>query len=381
MKILFAPNSFKESLSSVQIVRILSEEFAEIDGEKILLPLSDGGDGFLDVIDFINSDKCRSYFFQNEFGGIISENKVLINATTEELFIESAEVIGLRKLPLHLRKPMNLNTYALGNLIKQVIAARNNSQLSYFNKIIFGIGGTATIDFGLGTVEALGVKFFDKNKNLIKPVPENFLTIDEINYSDFQLSLLKDVKISCIADVDTPLLGSNSAIELYSNQKGAGKEEIDKIKKGIEHIANLLLEKKIVSDIFALNGAGGGLAAGLNIFLKAEIIPSKSFISDLLLEEIDITEIDYLITGEGKFDIQSFEGKATGELIKKFSPKVKNIFLVCGMIDENVKDLLPENVICFQLVDYFTNTAEAIKNAEIGLRSVSKKIFQLLVSQ
>lgn len=378
MKILFAPNSFKESLSSVQIVKILSEEFGETDSEKILLPLSDGGDGFLDVIDFINSGKCKSYFFQNEFGGIISENKVLINETTEELFIESAEVIGLRKLPLHLRQPMHLNSYALGNLIKEVIEARNASRLNHFKEIIIGIGGTATIDFGLGTVEALGVKFFDKNKNSIKPVPENFLTIDDLSFSDFQFSLLKDVKISCIADVDTPLLGSNSAIELYGYQKGAGKEEIDKIKKGIEHLAKLLFEKKIVTDIAALNGAGGGLAAGLNIFLKSEIIPSKNFISDLLLKEIDITEIDYLITGEGKFDIQSFEGKATGELIKKFSGRVKNIFLVCGMIDEKVKPLLPENVICFQLLDYFSDAAEAIKNAEVGLRSVSKKILSII---
>lgn len=378
MKILFAPNSFKESLSSVQIVKILSEEFGETDSEKILLPLSDGGDGFLDVIDFINSGKCKSYFFQNEFGGIISENKVLIDETTEELFIESAEVIGLRKLPLHLRQPMHLNSYALGNLIKEVIEARNASRLNHFNKIIIGIGGTATIDFGLGAVEALGVKFFDKNKNSIKPVPENFLTIDDLSFSDFQFSLLKDVKISCIADVDTPLLGSSSAIELYGYQKGANKEEIDKIKKGIEHLAKLLFEKKIVTDIAALNGAGGGLAAGLNIFLKAEIIPSKNFISDLLLKEIDITEIDYLITGEGKFDIQSFEGKATGELIKKFSGRVKNIFLVCGMIDEKVKSLLPENVICFQLLDYFSDAAEAIKNAEEGLRSVSKKILSII---
>lgn len=379
MKILFAPNSFKESLSSVQIVRILSEEFVEMKCERILLPLSDGGDGFLDVIDFINSGKCKSYFFQNEFGRIISENKVLINNTTEELFIESAEVIGLRKLPLHLRQPMSLNTYALGNLIKQVIEARNASRLNHFHKIIIGIGGTATIDFGLGVVEALGVKFFDKNKNLIKPIPENFLTIDDISFFDFQFSLLKDIKINCIADVETPLLGSSSAIELYGYQKGADKDEIMRIKNGIEHIAQLLVKKKkLISDISEINGAGGGLAAGLNIFLKSEIIPSKNFISDLLLKETDIKEIDYLITGEGKFDIQSFEGKATGELIKKFSGKVKNIFLVCGMIDENVKSLLPENVICFQLVDYFGDTAEAIKNAEVGLRSVAKKILSII---
>lgn len=374
MKILIAPNSFKESLSSVQIAKIFSEEFDKLKCEKIILPLSDGGDGFIEVIEFIESSRCRSYSFQNEFAGLFSENRILINDSSKELFIESANVIGLHKLPFNLRKPIHLNSFALGKLIKEILQAKNKFQLAEFSKIIIGVGGTATIDFGLGAAEALGVIFIDKNGKTVKPVPENFFLINDFILPDLSDKFFKQMKINCVSDVETPLLGFNCAIDLYGPQKGASSVELQKIKKGIEHVAEIMLRKNLVSDIAELNGAGGGLASGLKIFFNAEIIPSKKFIIENLLNRIDVTTIDYLITGEGKFDIQSFEGKATGELLKNFSDKVKKIFLVCGKIEKNVKSLLPENVFCFQLLEYYRNESEAINKANEGLKVIAQKI-------
>jgi len=381
MKIVIAPNSFKESLSSVQIAKIFSEEFEKLKCEKIILPLSDGGDGFIDVIDFIESGECRSYSFQNEFAGLISENRILINDNSKELFIESANVIGLHKLPVNLRKPMHLNSYALGNLIKEILQAKNKFQIAEFSKVIIGVGGTATIDFGLGAAEALGVIFIDKYGKRVKPVPENFLQIDDFILPDFSDKLFKQIQIKCVVDVETPLLGFNSAIDLYGPQKGASSNELQKIKEGIEHIAEIMLRKNLVNDIAELNGAGGGLASGLKIFFNAEIVPSNKFITENLFSRFDLSEIDYLITGEGKFDVQSFEGKATGNLIKNFSDKVKKIFLVCGKIEENVKSLLQGNVICFQLLDYYRNENEAIEKANEGLKVIAQKIIAEFLTQ
>lgn len=381
MKIVIAPNSFKESLSSVQIAKIFSEEFEKLKCEKIILPLSDGGDGFIDVIDFIESGECRSYSFQNEFAGLISENRILINDNSKELFIESANVIGLHKLPVNLRKPMHLNSYALGNLIKEILQAKNKFQIAEFSKVIIGVGGTATIDFGLGAAEALGVIFIDKYGKRVKPVPENFLQIDDFILPDFSDKLFKQIQIKCVVDVETPLLGFNSAIDLYGPQKGASSNELQKIKEGIEHIAEIMLRKNLVNDIAELNGAGGGLASGLKIFFNAEIVPSNKFITENLFSRFDLSEIDYLITGEGKFDVQSFEGKATGNLIKNFSDKVKKIFLVCGKIEENVKSLLQENVICLQLLDYYRNENEAIEKVNEGLKVIAQKIIAEFLTQ
>lgn len=374
MKILIAPNSFKESLSSTQIAKIFSKELDKLKCGKIILPLSDGGDGFIDVIDFIESGKCKSYYFPNEFAGLTSENRILINDTSKELFIESANVIGLQKLPLNFRNPMQLNSYALGKLIKKIIEAKNKFQSAEFSKIIIGVGGTATIDFGLGAAEALGVIYLDKNGKRIKPIPENFLQINDFILPDLSDKLFKQLHLECVADVETPLLGFNSAIDLFGPQKGASSDELQKIKKGIEHIAEIMLRKNLVNNIAGLNGAGGGLASGLKIYFNAEIVTANKFITENLFSRFNLSEIDYLITGEGKFDIQSFEGKATGELIKNFSDKVKKIFLVCGKVEENVRALLPENVICFQLLDFFRNEREAIKKADEGLKVIAQKI-------
>lgn len=374
MKILIAPNSFKESLSSVQIAKVLSEEFNKLKCEIIILPMSDGGDGFIDVIDFIESGDCRSYSFQNEFAGLTLKNRILINETSKELFIESASVIGLQKLPLSFRKPMQLNSYALGKLIKKIIEAKNKFQLAEFSKIIIGVGGTATIDFGLGAAEALGVIFLDKNGRRIKPIPEQFFQIDDFILPDLSDEFFKQLHIKCVADVETPLLGFNSAIDLYGPQKGASSGELKKVKKGIEHIVDIMLKKNLVNDIAELNGAGGGIASGLKIFFNAEIITANKFITENLFSRFDLTEIDYLITGEGKFDVQSFEGKATVELIKNFSDKVKKIFLISGKVEENVKSLLPKNVIYFQLLDIFRNKREAIEKADEGLKVIAQKI-------
>lgn len=374
MKILIAPNSFKESLSSVQIAKVFSEEFNKLKCGKIILPLSDGGDGFIDVIDFIESGKCRSYFFQNEFAGLTSENRILINETSNELFVESANVIGLQKLPLSFRKPMQLNSYALGKLIKEILKTKNKLQLTEFSKIIIGVGGTATIDFGLGAAEALGVTYLDKNGRRIKPIPEQFLQINDFILPNLSDKLFKQTHLKCVADVETPLLGFNSAIDLYGPQKGASSDELQKIKKGIEHIAEIMLKKNLLNDIAELNGAGGGLASGLRLFFNAEIITANKFIIENLFSRFNFSEVDYLITGEGKFDIQSFEGKATGELIKNFSDKVKKIFLVCGKVEKNVKSLLPENVLYFELLDILRNERESIEKADEGLKVVAQKI-------
>lgn len=390
MKILIAPNSFKESLSSVQISKIFFEKLGkEKNFQTLLLPLSDGGDGFLEVMNFIYGNELIEQEFSVEFAGEKFSAPVLFNKSTKEVFIESAEVIGLKKLPLQKRNPLLLNTFPLGKLILDLFKLKNSDSVPFFEKIIIGVGGTATIDFGFGAVNALGVKFLDRFGKEVEPIPKNFLTISDItfplssnhsNIQTFNHSLIQPFNhsiLACIVDVQTPLLGDNSAVDLFGPQKGANKEDIYLIKKGIEHIIELLIKKNLITDIRYINGAGGGIASGLKIFFNAEIISAKDFISEKILTEKELSDIDFLITGEGKFDIQSFEGKATGELIKKFSDKVKRIFLVCGKIENDVKNLLPENVQCFQLIDLFKDEEESKLKTVEGLKTIAREIKEI----
>lgn len=402
MKILIAPNSFKESLSSVQISKILSEEFAEENNFQLIeLPLSDGGDGFLEVIKFISGNEIFEQKFSIEFADEKFSAPVLFNKSGKEVFIESAEIIGLKKLPKQKRNPLRLNTFPLGRLIQDLLKSKNSDSVPFFEKMIIGVGGTSTIDFGLGAANALGVKFLDSYGKEVEPFPANFSLISEIilpsssnhpikqsfNHSIKQSSNHSIIQSSnhsilkCVADVQTPLLGDNSAVDLYGLQKGANKNELYLIKKGIEHIVELIIKKNLILESEYINGAGGGLASGLKIFFDAEIISAKDFIFEKILVDKELSEIDFLITGEGRFDIQSFEGKATGELIKKLSDKVKRIFLVCGRIENDVKNLLPGNVQCFQLIDLFKNEKESLLKTESGLKIMSKQIKSYLKNE
>ncbi len=385
MKILIAPNSFKESLSSVQISKIFSEEFAEEKNFQLLeMPLSDGGDGFLEVIKFISGNEIIEQKFSVEFAGEKFSAPVLFNKSGKEVFIESAEIIGLKKLPKQKRNPLQLNTFPVGRLILDLLKSKNSESVPLFEKIIIGVGGTSTIDFGLGAVNALGIKFLDNLGNEIEPIPANFNLISEITIPNSFNNPIKQSSthsiLHSVVDVQTPLLGDNSAVDLFGPQKGAKSKELYLIKKGIENIVELLIRKNIITDSANINGAGGGLASGLKIFFGAEIISSKDFIFKKILAEKELSDIDFLITGEGRFDIQSFEGKATGELIKKFSDKVKNIFLVCGKIENDVKDLLPRNVHCFQLIDLFKNEKESLLKSEFGLKIIAKQIKSYLMN-
>lgn len=382
MKILLAPNSFKNSLSSVEIVQILSDELSKIDEIKIIkAPLSDGGDGFLEVIKFYKSKDCIEKKFETEFANEKIIVPVLVNKTSREIFLESAEIIGLKKTPQNKRNPLTLNSFAVGDIISKILISQDDD-FNGIKKIIIGVGGTATIDFGLGTLNALGFKFFDIDDNEINPIPVNFSIIKRIKkIQSSNQSINQSInlpRIYCVVDVDTKLLGEINAIEMYGYQKGANKNDIELIKKGIKNILNILKNEGYVFNELELNGAGGGLAAGLKIFLDAEIIYAKNFITSEFLQEIESEGIDYVITAEGKFDIQSFEGKVTGEIIKKFHERVKKIFLICGCAEKESLNLLPNNVEVIQLTNFFNSVVDSLKNSDLGLKIAVKKMLQQL---
>ncbi len=135
MKILIAPNSFKESLSSVKIAEIISKELSNNKNFQLTtLPLSDGGDGFLEVVKFIYKSQITEHNFPIEFAGEKFSAPVLINNSTKEIFIESAEVIGLKKLPQQKRNPLTLNTFPLGKLINDLVINKYSDSIPEFEK-------------------------------------------------------------------------------------------------------------------------------------------------------------------------------------------------------------------------------------------------------
>lgn len=383
MKVLLAPNSFKNSLSSVQITDLLSSQLSKIKNAEIIeSPISDGGDGFIEVLEYYKKESFDKYFYEAEFNGEPIKCPVLFDRLNKTIYLESASAIGLRFLKKEELNPLNLNSFSIGHIIKNILFEERQKWIPPFKNMIIGVGGTATIDFGLGAVNSLGVKFFDYQKNEVKPVPGNFNLIKEIGVEDLDsnpyIQSLREKNIFCIVDVDTKLLGKNNALEIFGPQKGANKKDIDLISSGVRNVISVLKKKNYPVDELSLNGAGGGLASGLSIFFGAKIIPAKDYISAELLKSTNSEIPDYVITAEGRFDYQSFEGKATGEIIKNFSSKVKKIFVICGLAEDKVDKKLPDNVEIIQIRDYFHSVDESITNASLGIKIASEKILNQL---
>lgn len=362
MKILVAPNSYKECADSFEISKIICESLSEINSLKVISrPLSDGGDGFLSVI--------KNIYDVNETKIVVSDEfnqkkiyKILIDNKTDTAYLESAAVIGLKCIEEKNRKPLLLNSALIGKIIKKLTMEVNNSKIKIKNLII-GIGGTATIDFGIGACTQLGLSLMDSMQNQITPFPKYFNLVSSIQFvkPDFPFNL------KCIVDVNTELIGEPGAIEIYGKQKGAAEIDLKIIKGGIKNILDIVTANKNFTIPQKLNGAGGGLASGLNIFLNAEIIYAEDFITKDLLYDLIINEIDAVITGEGNFDYQSFEGKGAGIILKMFDEKNIPIFLINGSTNLTEGIHLPKNVSLINLIDFFDSKEESIKKYKAGI--------------
>ncbi len=372
MNILICPNSFKECADSVTISEIINKKFiVNSDFNLIIKPLTDGGDGFLKVCENIFNLKPLTSLNIISYQNSLNKYKLLYSKENRKLFIESAELFGLKMFPENERKPLRLNSSALGLILKD-LAALTNSQKILIESVWIGVGGTATIDFGIGACSHLGLKQLDENSELLEPIPQNFYKTKKLLFDFNKLPF----NIYCIADVETELLGNPDAIEIYGPQKGAFPEEINKIKSGIRNILSLVKSDLNLSIPEKINGAGGGLAAGLNLFLGAKIISAKSFIKNELLKDVDFSRIDVVISGEGKFDLQSFEGKAAGVIVNICKQNSIPLFLINGSTELSEKAVIPENIRFINLADFYSSKQKAMQNYEEGIKRAAEIVLK-----
>lgn len=363
MNFLVAPNSFKECTDSVEISEIISEKISENSPHKIFRrPISDGGDGFLSVVQSLSNLKKISFKIYDKNILTTKEYYVLYDEKDKSVFIESAELFGLKVIPEQNRNPLKLNTEILGEILLN-LAKDVESKKYKIENVWIGIGGTATIDLGFGALSKLGLSFYDLVKNPVEPSPLYFILINKVENEIIKLPF----KVNCIVDVDTDLIGEPGAIEIYGKQKGASDSELKIIKTGIKNILKIISTDTRIRIPKNLNGAGGGLAAGLNIFLDAKIIKAKDFIETKILKDIDLNYIDVVITGEGSFDYQSFEGKGAGIILNLFSERDIPIYLINGLTKLPKDFNLPKNVNIINLSDFFPSAEFSIKNYREGL--------------
>lgn len=327
MKFLFASDSFKGSLSSVEIVGILTEEAKRIfpDCECSGVSVADGGEGTIEaVIDAMNGQIRRVLVHGPLMEETIADYGVFEGS---HAVIEMAKASGLPMVPAEKRNPLHTTTYGTGELIK---AALDEG----YRKIAIAIGGSATNDGGMGAMTALGVKFLDKAGNQLTGYGRDLGEVDSIDVSGLHPAV-KETEFTVMCDVTNPLTGQNGATYTFGKQKGGTPEILEQLEKDMKSYAGKLLELTGIDvDQIKGTGAAGGLGAALNVFLNANMKSGIETVLDLIQFDTLLEGVDLVITGEGRMDWQSAFGKVPSGIGMRCKEKrIPAVAIVGGMGD------------------------------------------------
>ena len=373
MRIVIAPDSFKECLSATQVAFAISEGIRKTvpEAEIICIPIADGGEGTVEalvtatdgkIIQVASVDALNRQI--QSFYGILGDGKTAI--------IEMAAASGIELIAPEERNPMITSTYGTGLIIKAAME-------SGFTEIILGIGGSATNDGGAGMAQALGFGLLDKSNNPIGLGGGSLGELHRIDFSNVN-PLLRKVKITVACDVQNPLLGPSGATHIYGPQKGATPEMVEILEKNMAHYAKVLYQEfGIDNSNIPGSGAAGGLGAGLMAFCKAEMLAGFNLISKLTNMEEYIQNASLIFTAEGKIDSQTAFGKTisgVAQLCKKYQVPV---IAFAGIVEGDLKNLYNQGLTsAFAIANRPMSMEESKANAAQLLVSASKQIMRLI---
>jgi glycerate kinase len=305
MKFIIAPDSYKGCLRSIEICEYLADGIKQIrpDAKIEKLPMADGGEGTVEAIVLSTDGEFCKLKVHGPLGEQI-EALYGIAGNSNTAVMEMASASGIELLPREKLNPLKTTTYGTGQVLKQII--QNGTR-----DIIIGIGGSATVDGGVGMAQALGYKFLDKDGNELKMLlgGGDLKQIAKIDDSE----VLPELKTCCIriaSDVTNPLLGSTGAAKVFGPQKGATDEMVIELEKNLAHYADEVISAGFAADCErAGDGAAGGLGFGLRALCGAKLVSGAELIIEITGLKEKLADADILITGEGCTDFQTAHGK------------------------------------------------------------------------
>jgi len=331
MKIVIAMDSFKGTLKAYEACALVSDVIRYVlsDVAIVIKPMADGGEGtgkaMIEAADglwipHIAMGPLREMHIEAGFAWF-SDRTALV---------EMASVSGIELLKDDQLNPLKTTTYGTGQLINAAVQHGAS-------KILLAVGGSATVDGGIGAAMALGWKFLDYNKNpvplgggglekiakIIKPDPSSLLNRDG-----------KSVAVEVLCDVDNPLCGEHGAAKVYGPQKGATPQMVKQLEKGLAHLAKLVREQ-LGREIENIPGAGaaGGLAAGAVAFMDATIVSGIETVMARSNLREELESADWVITGEGSFDRQSLYGKVISGILKMARQTDTRVAVIAGQVN------------------------------------------------
>lgn len=362
MKLLIAMNSFKGSLSATEATMIVEKAAFEIGLKKssiLKVPMVDGGTDSLEVwskfLDVTPYKVTTVDPLENPM-----KTTILIDDKNEKSYIEMAKASGVHLIDPSPKTIFEATSFGTGVLIQEAIEKGSK-------EIFLGIGGSATHDLGTGILRALGVKFYNKNKEELR-TPEELFDLDSINYSNLD-NLPKDLKITFLCDVNNKLLGDNGAAYTYARQKGANSEKLIAKCEKLSELFYSFFKTNYNIEIGneAGDGAAGGLPSIIRVLLDAKLKSGASFLCDIVNLENVIKDVDLVVTGEGAFDSQSFFGKGPGYLINKAREVDAYTLVLSGKIEPEVYENQGDIISFLSINNSLENLDQALRYTERNL--------------
>jgi len=372
MNILIVPNAFKSSLSALEAGNEIALGFSEsnLDCTTCVLPIADGGDGSLPILAHYLEAEILYTKVADPIGREI-EAGFAINRKKRIGIIELAEASGIKLLQPEELNPWITNTRGTGQLI---LAALEHG----CDTIYLTVGGSATVDVGIGILRTLGVKFFAGNEQFLPTGPCDFHKIDRIDASEAKAKYQK-INFIILADVDNPLIGKRGAVQVYGPQKGVAQDEMELFENSIVYWSDLL-EKTFGKNIkhFSGGGASGGVAAGLVPIFNVDIQSGSAEILKLAGFENAAKVADLIITTEGKIDAQTGFGKGPGWVARLANERNIPVIALCGQIDDDYNPKTSLFDAAFPINSMLYNLKTAISRTRPNLRFTAMQVANLL---
>lgn len=366
MKIVIAPDSFKESLPANQVAEAIKRGFKRVipDAEYLLLPVGDGGEGTVDAIKSSLDLEEKTVQVTGPFG---DEVQIRYYEKGELALFEVVDLIGLEKIPNEKRYPLEIQTKGIGQLILHFIDRG-------VKDIYIGVGGTASNDGGIGIAAGIGYQFYDENGNELQACGQSLSAIRKIS-KERVIEIPADVHVRILADVTNPLCGPRGATYTFGKQKGLDSSKFKEVDAAIKDFYS-----KVGPEILKLDGAGagGGIAAGLCVFAGAEIVSGIQTCLDLINFDQKVTDADLVIVGEGRLDSQSLAGKAPIGVAKR-TPNGVPVLAICGSLSEDLPPLPFENIVAaFSILEKSEPLADSLKKAAVYLENTAASIARIM---
>tara|TARA_R110002033_G_scaffold4618_8_gene21897 strand:+ start:1171 stop:2340 length:1170 start_codon:yes stop_codon:yes gene_type:complete len=382
MKIVIAPDSFKESLSALEVANAIEDGFKQVfpNAQYYKVPMADGGEGTVQAMvdatqgQIINLTVTGPLGLPvNAFYGVLGQLDENGNQTA---IIEMAAASGLHLVPSTQRNPLLTTSFGTGELIADALDRG-------IRHIILGLGGSATNDAGAGMMQALGVKLSDITNT---PLPLGGAALATLHYIDMQLChpAIKECVIEVACDVDNPLCGPRGASAIFGPQKGATTEMVEQLDLALGHFAHVInqhLNQPIDGHCQLHPGAGaaGGMGFGVMTMLNATLKPGVDIVTKSVKLAQHCLNADLIITGEGRMDGQTVFGKTPMGVLNVAKQQNIPVIGISGCLGENADVILAEGMhAIFPIIPALQPLEQVLSEAQVNLTNTARNIAAIM---